>query len=157
MHTFQPRWGDSAHDGPPEIGDFLFTSTLDVVRYAELDRASTWRTWPELWHLDDTGAFRCYSKGSSCDSVRTFAKRPAELLRCRDFDVDDSCPDRWVIIEPRHPELRCYRVDEGDAAAFVKLRRALARRRVTLLDVIILNEENQWWSLHELTTGTTWP
>jgi hypothetical protein len=91
--------------------------------------------------------------------VRTFAKRPGDLLRCRDFDVDDSCPDRWVIIEPRQPYADDrYRVDEGDAAAFVKLRRGLARRSVTLLDVVILNQDNQWWSLHAITTGTpAWP
>jgi hypothetical protein len=158
MHTFHPRWDDTSSAAePPSISDFVFASAVDVIRYCELDCTSTWRTWPELWHLDDIGAFTCYSKGSSFDSVRTFAKRPADLLRCRDFDPDDSCPNRWVIIESRHPYNDHYRVGEGDAEAFVKLRRGLARRGVTLLDVVVLNQENQWWSLHELTTGTvTW-
>jgi hypothetical protein len=159
MHAFVPRWDDSASVYPPDIGEFRFHSALDVIRYCEQDRTSTWRTWPELWHLDDSGAFVCYSKGSSFESVRTFAERPADLLRCRDFDVDDSCPDWWVVIEARHPYTEDrYRVDEGDAAAFVELRRGLARRGVTLLDVVILNQDNQWWSLHEITTGTpSWP
>jgi hypothetical protein len=60
-----------------------------------------------------------------------------------------------VIVESRQPWQDWYEVVEGDAAAFVELRRGLGRYGVTLLDIVILNEENQWWSLHELTTGTT--
>jgi hypothetical protein len=159
VHAFVPRWDTGATSDLPDIGNYHFRSALDVIDYCEQDSTSTWRSWPLLWHLDDTGAFVCYSKGSSFDSVRTFAQRPAGLLRCRGFDVDDSCPNRWVIVESRHPyDEERYRVDEGDAAAFVKLRRGLARRGVTLLDVVILNQDLQWWSLNELTTGTTtWP
>ena len=48
-----------------------------------------------------------------------------------------------------------YDVTEGDAQAFIALRSSLARFGITLLDVVIINEEFQWWSLHELTSGTT--
>ena len=46
-------------------------------------------------------------------------------------------------------------VTEGDAQSFIALRSSLARFGITLLDVVIINEEFQWWSLHELTSGTT--
>jgi hypothetical protein len=48
MHAFVPRWDDSASIYPPDIGEFRFHSALDVIRYCEQDRTSTWRMWPEL-------------------------------------------------------------------------------------------------------------
>ena len=42
-----------------------------------------------------------------------------------------------------------------DAQAFNALRSSRAQFDITLLDVVIINEEFQWWSLHELTSGTT--
>lgn len=111
-----------------------------------------------IWHLDHDGMFACCSKGSSLDSVRTYAERPGALLRCRETDLGYECPDRWVILEPRHPGDDCYEVTEGDAAAFVTLRRLLGELGVSLLDVVVFDQERHWWSMHELTTGTTiWP
>ena len=112
-----------------------------------------------MWHLDERGAFRCSSRGSSFDSVHTFAKRPAEMLRCREIELDQPCPARWLVIESRREGRRhSYRPDEGDAQAFVKLRRGLDGHGITLLDVMVFDQEFHWWSLHELTTGSlTWP
>jgi hypothetical protein len=157
VHTYEKRWCDGQDDGCyPELKDFLFTGPLDVVRFAELDPAVTWRTWPEVWHLDDDGAFCCASRGSSFDSVRTFADDPAGMLRCREIELDDSCPNRWLVIESRRPHRKAsYRPDEGDAQAFVELRRGLGRFGITLLDVMIFDQEFHWWSLHELTSGKT--
>ena len=88
--------------------------------------------------------------------MRTYADRPRDLLRCREVPVPEPCPDRWVIIEPRHPWLGdAYKVTEDDARAFLVLRRRLARAGVVLLDVMVFDQEFHWWSLHELTTGTT--
>lgn len=70
--------------------------------------------------------------------------------------VGQPCPDYWVVLEPRHrwdPDR--YEVTEGDAQAFVGLRRELARLGVTLLDVVVFDEDLHWWSLHELTSGST--
>jgi len=78
------------------------------------------------------------------------------MLQCRLVPTDEPCPDYWVVIEPRqrwHGDR--YDVTEGDAQAFIALRSSLARFGITLLDVVIINEEFQWWSLHELTSGTT--
>ena len=161
MHTYYPRWADDpAARVLPNLADFRFKDAIDVVRYAELDWLVTWRTWPDVWHLDDDGRFRCSSKGSSLDSVRRFAENPSALLRCREIVLAEPCPDRWLIIEPRHPWRKDrYRVDEGDALAFVALRRRLADEHgITLLDVMVFDQEFHWWSLHELTSGTTrWP
>ena len=126
----------------PELGDFLFRSPLDVAAYAELEPLVTWRTYPDVWHLDESGAFRCGSKASSCQTVRTLAKRPGAMLRCRETELGYRCPDRWVVTEPRHEWLGDrYRVNEGDAQAFLALRRGLARHGITLLDVMVRASE----------------
>jgi hypothetical protein len=158
MHTYQVRWPDDPSARVlPSLADFRFNDALDLARYAELDWLIPWWTSPEIWHLADDGAFQCGSKGSSLDSVRRFAENPSALLRCRKTVLDEPCPDRWLIIEPRHPLLQeWYRVDEADAQAFLTLRRRLAiEHRINLLDVIVFDQDFHWWSLHELTSGTT--
>ena len=42
-----------------------------------------------------------------------------------------------------------------DARAFLLLREGLANHGVTLLDAIVCHEDHRWWSLNELTSGTT--
>jgi hypothetical protein len=155
MHTFVPRWTDDQPHDLPCFEDFHFHDALDVVAFAELDPLTTWRRWPEIWHLDDTGSFCCGSKGFTPDSVRRYADEPCHLLDCRETVLPTACPDRWVIVECRHPDWEPYGVDECDAEAFLRLRRALAGYSVTLLDVIVFDEDHRWWSLHELTSGTT--
>jgi hypothetical protein len=157
MHTYQPRWADEPEARTlPDLGAFRFTNPLDVAAYAEVDWLLTWRTYPDVWHLAESGAFRCSSKGSSLDSVRTFAEEPDRMLACRMVDLDHPCPDRWLVIEPRHEWLGDrYQVDEGDAQAFLSLRRSLAGHGITLLDVMVFDQEFHWWSLHELTSGST--
>jgi hypothetical protein len=159
MHTYTKRWNDDERDyDQPSYDDFHFRGLDDLIRWAELDRTTAWRTWPEIWHLDDDGAFRCGSKGSSFEGVHTYAKEPGRLLDCRWYMPRDDCPDRWLIIEARHPWDEPYRVDESDAAAFLELRHGLEEYAITLLDVVVFDQEFHCWSLHELTTGsTTWP
>lgn len=42
MHAFHPRWPEDLSDWPiPDVGDFRFTSARDVVRFAELEPATT--------------------------------------------------------------------------------------------------------------------
>lgn len=160
MHEFIPRWPDSLDlDDLPRVGDYTFIDTRDVVAYCETERTSLWRNWPEIWHLDDEGRFRCSTKGSSiCCSILDYAAAPRRFFMGREIDLGYPCPDRWVMIESRHEWHEHYAVTEADAAAFVRLGKSCARRGVTLLDVVILNQEPRWWSLRELTTGTTaWP
>jgi hypothetical protein len=82
--------------------------------------------------------------------------RPAEMLWCREVPVGPACPNHWFVIEPRHPWLGDhYEVSEEDARAFLKLRRSLARHDIVLLDVVVFDQAFHWWSLHELTSGST--
>ena len=127
MHSYQRRWADGPAGTLPKLAVFHFGSALDVVRWAELDPVLTWRTYPDVWHLDEAGAYRCGSRGSSLDSVRTFAADPDAMLECRLVELDEPCSDRWLVIEPRHEWMDPYRVDEGDAQAFLTLRKGLAR------------------------------
>jgi hypothetical protein len=157
MHTYQRRWPDDTSGWIfPDLDELRFRDAHDVARYAELSPVLAWRTWPEVWHIDDEGRFRCASTGSSLDSVRRFAMRPAEMLWCREVPVDPPCPNHWFVIEPRHPWLGdCYEVSEEDARAFLTLRRSLARHDIVLLDVVVFDQAFHWWSLHELTSGST--
>lgn len=126
-----------------------------TVSQARSTLGDTWRTWPEVWHLDSVGRWCCCSKGSSLDSVRRFAEHPAEMLACRRVRTGQHCPDNWVVIEPQHPWRNDrYDVTEG-AAAFLSLRSSLAPLGANLLDVLVFHQEHRWWSLHELTSGTT--
>jgi hypothetical protein len=159
MHTYQRRWPEDTTDWKfPDFEDYRFRDAHEVARYAELDPVLAWRTWPDVWHLDDEGRFSCSSKGSSLDSVHRFAERPADMLDCREVPVDSPCPSHWLVIEPRHPWLGDrYQVTEDDARAFLRLRRGLSKHGIALLDVVVFDQEFHWWSLHELTSGTaTW-
>lgn len=157
MHSYRPQWPTDRSDWePPSPADFTYRDAHDVAEFASTDVLTTWYTYPHVWHLDEQGRWQCCSKGSSLDSVRRFAKSPAHMLHCRLVPTGEPCPDYWVVIEPRqrwHSDR--YDVTEGDAKAFIALRGSLARFGITLLDVVIINEEFQWWSLHELTSGTT--
>ncbi len=46
-------------------------------------------------------------------------------------------------------------MDEADAHTFLVLSRNLAGIGLRLVDAVIFDDEGHWWSLHELTTGTT--
>ena len=45
--------------------------------------------------------------------------------------------------------------DEADAWAFLELRCQLHGVGVQLLDAVVFDDEGHWWSMHELTSGTT--
>ena len=66
MHTYERRWADD-----PVNSAFRTSATSSSwgpstsSSFAELDPLVTWRTLPAVWHLDEGGAFRCASRGSS--------------------------------------------------------------------------------------------
>lgn len=156
MHTFTPRWAESwreAHDVVPHA--HTFTDATDLIAFAELDRLTLWRSWPEAWHLDRTGAVVCSSRGLSSDTVRSMADAPRLLLGCRLVPSPD-CPDNWVVLEHRRAGQRGgMEVTDDDVEAFNRLRSLAAEAGVTLLDVVVVNDALQWWSLSEMTSGTT--
>lgn len=157
MHRYQPQWPSEPSEREPlSPADFVYRNAFDVERFAAQEPLTTWYTWPEVWHLDQEGRWKCCSRGSSLDSVRRFAEAPQRMLDCRRTRAGRRCPDYWVILEPRHPwRTGRYEVTEADAEAFITLRHGLAVFGVTLLDVVVFDQNCRWWSLHQLTSGTT--
>lgn len=159
MHTYEPITVSDPADIPSICGK-TFHDAFDVVEFERISNLVAWRTWPEVWHLDDTGEMRCYHKASSLDSIREWADDPRTLLLAREQGLrNGGCADRWVIIESRtamwHGE---GIVSEADAKAFLDLRALLSRHGIELLDAVIFDDANHWWSMHELTSaGTRWP
>lgn len=141
----------------PPVESIRFRCADDVVRFAQHNPSMGATTWPETWHLDEEGLLCCSQKGSTLDSIRSLAEDPSELLEVRAIGSrDGSCTDRWVLVDSRPRRFsRGGPVDEGDAAAFLVLRAALARSGIELLDAVVFDDEHHWWSLHELTTGST--
>ena len=157
MHTYAKPRPESAYE-LPSIAEFRFHDALDVVARAEVDITVGWTTWPEVWHLDDERAFCCHQKASSLDSMRRWAVDPETLfLARRQGRREGGCTNRWVIVESRprwrHPDESP--VDERDAAAFFVVRRALSEIDVALVDAVIFDDVGRWWSMHELTSGST--
>ena len=156
MHTYTRRWTD---DSPsPEITTHRFADALDVVALAEVDRLIGWKTWPEVWHLDDEARFRCYFRASTMDGVKRWADDPSDLHRSRIAGIaDGGCPKRWLIVDSRPTGIR-QPVDDGDAEAFLRLRDELGTVGLTLVDAVVFDDRWHWWSMHEETSGTTrWP
>lgn len=142
------------------IDTFQFRGPLDVVARAEVDATMGWRSWPEVWHLDDSGRFCCYFKACTGDGVGEWAADPTDLYRSRDAGLaDGGCTDRWLIVESR-PLWLCpdpvVTVDDGDS--FVAVRSALEDVSVVLLDAMVFDDQGHWWSLNELASGSLkWP
>jgi hypothetical protein len=161
VHSYTPRWPAKADlDNLPRIAEVRFNSTADVIDWAERDRLIGWKTWPEVWHLDDAGEVRCYYKASSCDSIQRWADDPHGLFASRNEGIrSGGCTDRWLIIESRNlwgPDEPI--VSEGDAAGFVEVRRLLADIGVLLVEDVIFDDAHHWWSMNELTSGSlAWP
>ena len=157
MHRFTPHWPQNSPERVPFLpSDFVYRDARDVVHYAEQEPLSVWYTRPDVWHLDSGGRWHCCGNGSTLDSIRSYAKHPSALLECRWYEPRPDCPDFWVIVEPRQLWLRSpVEVTEADAQAFLSVRRTLAQYGITLLDTVVLTDDFRWWSLHELTSGTT--
>jgi len=158
MHTYPHRWTDDTE--VPDLESYRFTDALDVVALAELDRTQGWKTWPEVWHLDDEGRLRCAFRASSGQTLQRWADDPRPLRRSRAEGLaDGGCPDRWLIVDSRPCGLSFRAgVDESDPAAFLAIRRDLATIGLTLVDAVVFDDQGHWWSMHELTSGTTrWP
>lgn len=157
MHSYTPTWPEDTSQWEPTSLDAIpFRDAHDLGAYAATDPLTTWYTYPHSWHLDENGIFCCCSKGSSMESVRLYAEQPYRLIDCRNVDTPEPCPDFWVVQEPRQRLYsKTYEPTEGDVAAFGVLRQEMAGYGITLLDYVIFTDDFRWWSMHELTTGTT--
>lgn len=154
MHRFS---SPADPDHPlPRTEDFRFNDALDVIDYACLEGTFHWRTWTEVWHLDDHGAFTCYAKLSSFRGIRDYAEDPWPFCEMRRTAQEEGgCGTRWLINEPRLTGRRRPPPDEGDVRAFQQLRHIVADMGVNLVDCMLWSDEFRCWSLHELTSGTT--
>jgi hypothetical protein len=154
MHTYEKLADDSVSE-PPSIATYRFRDALDVVHYAQVEHTIGWKTWPEAWHLDDAGVFRCYHRGTSLDTLVRWADDPMPLLRSRTEGLlSGGCGDSWVIIDSR-PRGLGEPVGEQDAKAFLDLRQTLRSVGVHLADAVVFDDACHWWSMQELTTGAT--
>jgi hypothetical protein len=155
VHTYDRVARSDADLSSPGIDTYRFTSAEDVVAFARLNPYIGGVTWPEVWHLDEHGAFTCYYQADSLSSLKAWAADPSALLRSRWEGLKAGCcPDDWLIIDSR-PWSRFGDdiVDEGDAVAFGIVRRELASIGVRLVDALVFDDDGHWWSMRELTTG----
>lgn len=153
VHTYTPIRVEPGE--LPSVVGLKLRSALDVVEHERVGNLVAWRTWPEVWHLDETGDMTCYSKGSSLDSIRRWAEDPYSLLSpLWNLPKPGQCGDRWLIIESRTLGIEEERVSEQDAKAFLELRAVLAEEGIELVDAVTFDHADHWWSMHELTSGT---
>jgi len=155
VHTYDRP--SASPDPLPSIAEFPFNDALDVVAYAEVDLCIGWNTWPEVWHLDETGVLACAYKASSCESLVGWAQDPWQLERSRREGLASAggCADRWLIVDSR-PTWLSEPPNEADARAFIELRAHLQDSiAVELVDAVVFDDDGHWWSMHELTSGTT--
>ena len=157
MHNYEPRWGELDLDEVPGITSFRFEEADDVATWASFNCSMAGHA-PRIdaWHLDNEGAFACWTRGGTT-TLKEWAKDPWPLLRSRRVGLrEGGCADRWVMVESRptwlHP---APTLTEADAEAFVRLRSRLERVGVSLLDAVVFDDLQHWWSLHELITGST--
>jgi hypothetical protein len=155
VHTYEPLWTEGMSyapfiDAPPMRG------LDDVARLAPYDPVFGLLTYPTTIHLDGAGRFRCASHLSSFDGLRWWDERREGLEADWERGVGRRCGANWLIIEPRpRSQYRDGWVTEDDARIYLKLKDVMAEVGMNILDVIVTNDEHRWWSMHELTTGTT--
>ena len=141
----------------PDIHDHRFHDALDVVAYAEVGGIVSGERRCSSWHLDRDGRFACGTRATLCDSLAEWADDPERLVRA--FIAarrDGGCASRWVIIDERGPvDGPCSLPGEEDAEQFLRLRRQLEVVGIRLLDAVIFDGANRWWSMSELLTGST--
>ncbi|MDZ7678220.1 MAG: hypothetical protein U5K29_06690 [Acidimicrobiales bacterium] len=160
MHTYERDLCRAGNEGWPPWDQLRLTRAEDVVDLARADPTIGWATWPDVFSLDHRGSPQSWYKGFTRDSVRSWADDPSPLVEAAQHPcATPAVTNRWLIIESR---LTCLYdepvVGDHDAEAFLRLRRDLADHGYLLLDSVVFDDELHWWSLHELTSGTTiWP
>jgi hypothetical protein len=151
--TYVPLYdpSDLAAASSPDLEAHRFRSPDDVFEWARRDFTIPSKTFPEVFHLDGQGAFRCGYRASSCDTIGRWADRPEDLLRSRwEGMATMRCADNWLILEPRTLVPCAVPPTEADAQAFVCVRKVLETVGVHLIDLVIFDSGFNGWSMHEL-------
>jgi hypothetical protein len=149
MGIYVPLWDQLGVDDL-DITDHNFRSPDDVLEWGRRDSLVTWKTWPEVWHLDHDGVFHCYFKASSGDGIREWCDDPIDLhiSRFAGQEAEDGCAPNWLIIESRQDYLYDPAAPtEQDAWAFGAVRREMAAIGVNVVDCVIFDSTSQWWSM----------
>ena len=137
MHTYEKLWSEDGPRNYPVSDTDVLTCAEDVVAKASLWPLMGRATYPEVWHLDPAGHYVCGWMASSLCTLTGWAEDPSEL----------------------HPHLRYTRLagctHEADAAAYRRIRTILRHEGIDHMDAVVFDDEQRWWSLRELTSGTT--
>jgi hypothetical protein len=152
MHPFIVRY-------PPDGSNTVYLppfrrhyrSADDVIAVWERDRNACPRRM-DSWHLRPDGRHVCCDRLFDMPDLTVLAEDPYPLTRCREMDDRQDCPSNWFLYAQYEPG---FEVNEGHVEAFVELRDAVSTLDITLLDVIMVSGVERWWSLHELTSGST--
>ena len=143
--------GNGLSDGYLPIDEQRFVSPAVVKEWIAGDPGASARTWPEVLHLDQSGALTCGARASTSDHIRQWAIDPEYLAISRAIgQLEGGCGVNWLIIETRHPFHDLNEVTEADAKAFMELRRMLTQVGVNLVDIVIVDDQKTACSLHEL-------
>jgi hypothetical protein len=151
--TYVPLYdpGDLAAAPSPDLGAHRFRSPDDVVEWARRDFTLPTKTFPEVFHLDDDGAYRCGFRAFTGNTIVRWADEPHDLFRSRWEGVAQmGCADNWLILEPRGASRAPIPPTEADAEAFVHVRKVLAPLGVHLIDLVVVDGRFHVWSMHEL-------
>ena len=153
MGTYVPLY-DPANpaDGPsPDLEAHRFRSPDDVIEWARRDFTIPSKTFPEVFHLDGDGAYRCGFRAFTGNTIVGWADQPHDLLRSRWEGVAQmGCADNWLILEPRGAGRAPVPPTEADAEAFAHVRKVLATVGVHLVDLVVFDGGFHAWSIHEL-------
>ncbi len=158
MHTYEFVGSpDDHHEYPIRATDQL-CSVEDIV-----DKAARWPmfgrgTCAEVMHLDELGHTECGWRASSFHSLVYWNEHREDLTRALLHARLDGCTDgRWLVVDSRPSKWSdlCPPVSEADAKAFTELRAWLGERGVDLVDTVVFDDQQHWWSMRELTMGTT--
>lgn len=160
MHTYQrpsddQRTGLRADPDPPPL-----RSLDDLVAWASTEPAFGAREDLTVWHLDGGGEVTCWHEACSMTTLVAWAVEPSALVAARLSGLDrGGCGDRWLITDSRTRfSVAPVPPDGDDVAAFLSLRSELADIGVDLLDAVVFDDTGHWWSMRELTMGTSdWP
>jgi hypothetical protein len=140
----------------PRLEDHRFRSPDDVIEWARQDFAIPSKTFPEVFHVDVEGAYRCGYRASSLDTIGRWADNPHDLLRSRwEGMAKMCCASNWLIVEHRTLPGHTVPPSEADAEDFVHVRKILATVGVQLIDLVIFDGQFHAWSLHELESPGT--
>ena len=158
MHTYEFVGSPDDHRKYPITESDQLRCAEDVVA-----KAARWPmfgrgTCAEVMHLDELGHTECGWRPSSFQSLLYWNEHREDLTKALLHARLERCDhERWLVVDSRPTSLGdlCPPVSEADAKAFTEIRMWLGERGVELVDTVVFDDQQHWWSMRELTMGTT--